>query len=49
MLEIPYADERELVMDILKHGADIEVLAPETLRQRVASMLSTALARYNHS
>ncbi len=49
VLEIPYADERELVMDILKHGADIEVLAPETLRQRVASMLSTALARYNHS
>jgi predicted DNA-binding transcriptional regulator YafY len=49
VLEIPYADERELVMDILKHGSDIEVLAPETLRQRVASTLRAALARYNNS
>jgi predicted DNA-binding transcriptional regulator YafY len=49
VLEVPYTDERELVMDILKHGSDIEVLAPETLRQRVASTLRAALARYNHS
>jgi predicted DNA-binding transcriptional regulator YafY len=49
VLEVPYADERELVMDILRHGADVEVLAPETLRQHVASMLRTALTRYNHS
>jgi predicted DNA-binding transcriptional regulator YafY len=33
-------------MDILKHGADVEVLAPEDLRARVASALSEALARY---
>jgi predicted DNA-binding transcriptional regulator YafY len=49
VLEIPYADERELVMDILKHGADIEVLAPDALRQCVASKLRTALTRYNNS
>jgi predicted DNA-binding transcriptional regulator YafY len=49
VLEVPYADERELVMDILRHGADVEVLAPDTLRQHVASMLRTALTRYNHS
>ena len=35
-LEFPYADHRELIMDILKFGADVEVLAPTDLRQRVA-------------
>jgi predicted DNA-binding transcriptional regulator YafY len=35
-LEFPYADHRELIMDILKFGADVEVLAPPDLRQRVA-------------
>jgi predicted DNA-binding transcriptional regulator YafY len=28
ILEIPYADDRELIMDILKFGKDVEVLAP---------------------
>ena len=27
-LRIPYADPRELVMDILRHGADVEVVSP---------------------
>lgn len=35
-LEFPYADHRELIMDILKFGADVEVLAPPELRARVA-------------
>ncbi|MCF8174292.1 MAG: YafY family transcriptional regulator [Burkholderiaceae bacterium] len=35
-LEFPYADHRELIMDILKFGADVEVLAPPDLRQRLA-------------
>lgn len=35
ILELPYADHRELIMDILKYGADVEVLAPESLRQLV--------------
>lgn len=34
-LQVPYADDRELVMDILKYGADCEVLAPASLRSRV--------------
>ncbi len=34
-LEIPYSQPTELVMDILKYGADVEVLAPQTLRQAV--------------
>jgi predicted DNA-binding transcriptional regulator YafY len=35
ILELPYADHRELIMDILKYGSDVEVLAPESLRQLV--------------
>lgn len=35
-LEFPYFDDRELIMDILKHGADVTVLAPKALRLRVA-------------
>ena len=29
---MPYSDDRELVMDILKYGPDVEVLEPEALR-----------------
>jgi predicted DNA-binding transcriptional regulator YafY len=39
-LRIPYANETELVMDILKHGAAVEVIAPETLRQTIVKNLS---------
>jgi len=35
-LEVPYADHRELVMDILRFGADCEVIAPKDLRTCVA-------------
>lgn len=31
VLEVPYTDPRELMMDILKYGADVRVLAPPTL------------------
>lgn len=37
VLEIPYADHRELQMDILKHGAEVEVLAPRELREVIAA------------
>jgi predicted DNA-binding transcriptional regulator YafY len=45
MLEVPYSDSRELVMDILKHGPEVQVLAPETLRQEVVELLKQALSR----
>jgi predicted DNA-binding transcriptional regulator YafY len=45
-LEVPYSDDRELVMEILKHGADVEVLAPESLRNRVAAILAAAAEPY---
>jgi predicted DNA-binding transcriptional regulator YafY len=34
-LEFPYSDERELLGDILRFGADVEVLGPPSLRQSV--------------
>ncbi|MDA8383977.1 MAG: WYL domain-containing protein [Betaproteobacteria bacterium] len=46
LLEIPYADDRELVMDILKHGPEVEVIAPAALRNRVSALLADAGARY---
>jgi predicted DNA-binding transcriptional regulator YafY len=46
VLEVPYADDRELVMEILKYGADVEVLSPAALRRRVAEALDHALKAY---
>lgn len=46
LLEIPYTDDRELLMDILKHGADVEVAAPDTLRQRVHDEINRMTVRY---
>jgi predicted DNA-binding transcriptional regulator YafY len=46
VLEIPYANDRELLMEILKFGADVEVVAPADLRQRVAHALRNAVAQY---
>lgn len=45
-LAIPYSDPRELVMDILKHGAEVEVLEPASLRQMLREHLRAALGQY---
>jgi predicted DNA-binding transcriptional regulator YafY len=45
-LRIPYSDSRELVMDILKHGGEVEVISPEALRDAVAECLKSALGHY---
>lgn len=36
-LSIPYADPRELLMDILSYGPDVEVIAPEELQRKSAT------------
>lgn len=46
-LRIPYRDPRELVMDILRHGADVEVVEPRTLREEVVRRLERALQQYS--
>lgn len=46
VLELPYSQEPELVMDLLRHGTGVRVLAPETLRATVASELAEAARQY---
>ena len=46
VLEVPYSDPRELVMDVLRHGPDAEILEPKSLRDAVASQLDAALKQY---
>ena len=46
VLEVPYSDHRELMMDILKYGAEVEVLAPASLRQSAQAELARALQNY---
>jgi predicted DNA-binding transcriptional regulator YafY len=46
LLQVPYSDDRELVMDILRHGPGVEVLGPPALRARVQAELRAAAARY---
>ncbi|MEQ6341272.1 MAG: YafY family transcriptional regulator [Gammaproteobacteria bacterium] len=45
-LRIPYGDSRELIMDILKYGPDVEVVGPEGLRKEVVERLWEALKGY---
>lgn len=45
-LRVPYADDRELIMDIMKYGSDCTVVEPVALRQRVADELAASLKRY---
>lgn len=47
MLTIPYSNSLELVMDILKHGTGVEVIAPDELRKEVADQLRAALTVYH--
>jgi predicted DNA-binding transcriptional regulator YafY len=45
-LRVPYHDARELVMDILRHGSEVEVIGPPSLRDAVIARLHEAIGRY---
>jgi predicted DNA-binding transcriptional regulator YafY len=45
-LRLPFNDDRELLMDILRHGDQVEVLEPLALRERIAEGIGGMLARY---
>jgi proteasome accessory factor C len=45
-LWVPYGDPTELIMEILKYGAEAEVLGPSDLRERVAERLAAAASQY---
>lgn len=48
-LHVPYNNPTELIMDILKYGDDVEVLAPAELRKQVGKKLADATKMYNLS
>ena len=44
--EVPYSDETEIAMDILRQGDQVEVLAPESLVSEVHGRLEVAAEQY---
>lgn len=46
VLRVPYVDDTELVMDILRQGEQVEVLAPAALRRAVQLRLHAAARQY---
>jgi predicted DNA-binding transcriptional regulator YafY len=46
LLEFDYNQDPELIMDILKHGSEVEVMAPASLRKRVKEEMLKALKMY---
>jgi len=46
-LELPFSSARELVMDILRYGPEVEVLSPDFLRDAVAESARGAAALYD--
>ncbi len=48
-LTIPYSDPRELLMDILKHGPEVELISPPELKDQLRQMLMATLGQYQKS
>jgi predicted DNA-binding transcriptional regulator YafY len=46
VLSFPYSDDRELIGDIMRFGADVQVLAPPALRSKVQKSFLDAAAKY---
>ena len=46
LLEIPFSSPRELIMDILRYGPEVEVLGPEFLRVAVAESARRTASLY---
>ena len=45
-LRVPYNDDRELMMDILKHGAEVVVMEPTELREKVIAEIDQLQSLY---
>ena len=48
-LSVPYSQDPELVMEILKYADEVEVLAPESLRARVRDRIAAMQSLYNEN
>ena len=47
LMEVPYSDARELLLEILRFGPDVEVLDPPELRKEVRKRLKKAADQYD--
>jgi predicted DNA-binding transcriptional regulator YafY len=47
ILEIPYSADGELVMDVLKYGERVKVIAPRELKELVLQRIAAAKAQYD--
>jgi predicted DNA-binding transcriptional regulator YafY len=45
-IKFPYSDERELIMDILKYGAEVTVMSPQSLIDQVLSQANALIKNY---
>ena len=46
VLSVPYADEREILGDVLRFGPDVEVVGPASLRKKVQQAALSMVAAY---
>ncbi len=46
ILCLPFANDTELLMDIMRYGPEVEVLKPESLREKVKERLELSLKKY---
>lgn len=46
-LEVPFTDARELVNEILWHGPEVKIFAPDDLIQHIKATLRASLVQYN--
>ena len=45
-LRLPYVNDTELVMDLLRQGDEVTVLGPPSLREAMQQRLQRAVSRY---
>ncbi len=45
-LKLPYSNAKELLMDVLRYGADAEITEPVSLREQAKALLVLALSAY---
>ena len=48
VLEVPFTDARELMMDVLRHGAQVEAVGPKFLRDALIKELKNLTTLYGH-
>lgn len=45
ILEVPYSNDQELLMDLMRHSPEVEVLGPPELRQKLHAALCAAASK----